>query len=91
MTAHEYGLIDTTDAIIHEFGSYGRGVGQFDHPMAASSCSYQNDNGKWETVVAVSDAGNSRIQILLQNGLVYTDRLLLFWFFSFLSFFSPFA
>lgn len=73
MTAHEYGIIDSVDAILHKFGAVGRGNGQFDHPLAASSCTYVNDSGKNETIIAVSDAGNARIQILLQNGLVFSS------------------
>lgn len=70
MTAHEYGLINNVDSIIHTFGSVGRGVGQFEHPRAASACSFLNEaTNKIETFIAITDTGNSRIQILFQNGM----------------------
>lgn len=63
MIAHEFGLGDFKAAIATSFGRQGRNVGAFENVRGAAAVEVQRERAI-ETLVAVSDAGNHRVQII---------------------------
>mmetsp|Transcript_46918 Transcript_46918/g.106229 ORF Transcript_46918/g.106229 Transcript_46918/m.106229 type:complete len:1074 (-) Transcript_46918:242-3463(-) len=68
MIAHEYGNLETPKVQVHKFGGRGGRLGWFDKPTGACAVSVSKGRGAERTYIAVSEAGNQRVQVMRNDG-----------------------
>jgi len=70
MLAHEYSVLDTPDAVTKTFGGPGRGILAFNNVKGSAVVQIPSkvQYTQPEYIVAVSDAGNNRVQVFTDSG-----------------------